>query len=110
MIQKEQSPEDANLNTPQPVTDPTTVHNPPRPEEEGIGNEVQNEVEEMEADNADQTHQEDLQQETSPRVTTPPQEGTLLEASVHRIRRMEEIMQILPYLCEPLHSAYSMSE
>ena len=45
----------------------------------------------------------------------PPQEEegeeetSLLAASINKIRKLEEIMQILPHICEPLHSALSRS-
>ena len=39
-----------------------------------------------------------------------PEETSILAASLDKIRRLEEIMQILPYICEPLQSALSSSE
>ena len=52
---------------------------------------------------------DDPQLDPATQADLPPPARTLLEASINRIRGLEEIMQILPYICEPLHSALSRS-
>ena len=67
------------------------------------------EGEEEEAEEENKIPLANPRQETPPQADSPSQETSLLDASSRKILRLGEVMQILPYLCETLHSAVCIS-